>query len=256
MLGNIHCSLDRLSLAHCKGVTSPAITTILVNSPYITYLNLDSCKDISNGTFVVPLPLEHVRYLNLNRTSVVADISYVVHFLARLSSLISLKIDNCGIQGALLAEIVTCWPNLEEIHITASLGVNYVALKTISQSCPRLRVMNLSQCVTDEGLKALAEAKLPLKKLMLSGCIITDAGLFDLIRVLPCLEWLDISACKRISRRVAQELTSYCPRFKHIVYLNCPLLRGIQFPPGVRLSPAPKRVRARNSTRDARAEER
>ncbi|KAK3409766.1 hypothetical protein EUGRSUZ_J01853 [Eucalyptus grandis] len=188
-------NLERLRMGRCKLITDMGVGCIAVGCRKLTLLCLKWCLRVSDlGVGLIAMKCADMRSL---------DLSYLPITEKSLQPVLKLR-------------------NLEELILEGCPGVHDDGLATLKESCPSLKVLNLSNCqnVSYVGLSSLTSEAQCLQQLILSygspvtadlgkslhkfsglqvvrldACMVTCSGMKEMVNWSACLKELSLSKC-------------------------------------------------------------
>ncbi|KAK3409770.1 hypothetical protein EUGRSUZ_J01853 [Eucalyptus grandis] len=186
-------NLERLRMGRCKLITDMGVGCIAVGCRKLTLLCLKWCLRVSDlGVGLIAMKCADMRSL---------DLSYLPITEKSLQPVLKLR-------------------NLEELILEGCPGVHDDGLATLKESCPSLKVLNLSNCqnVSYVGLSSLTSEAQCLQQLILSygspvtadlgkslhkfsglqvvrldACMVTCSGMKEMVNWSACLKELSLS---------------------------------------------------------------
>lgn len=202
MLG---CVTD-INLHDCNKITDTAVDHIMKRAGKITSLNVAGCCNLTDKacSFVVEDPVAYAR---------------------RGMSLISLNLGYClNITDTGVAHLAASLTRLRYVNFAGCVQLTDEGVLTLASTCTRLQEIVLAQCkqLTDKSLCYLADF-LWVEDLDISHCSkISDDGVEIVALEFVGLQRLILSWCSRLTERVLDVLSTYCPHLKTLELYRVP----------------------------------
>ncbi|PAV74822.1 hypothetical protein WR25_11835 isoform A [Diploscapter pachys] len=220
-------NIEHLSLYKCKRVTDASCENLGKHCHKLRHLNLENCSAITDRAMKYigeGCPL--LTYLNISWCDNVQDRG-VQHLLTHCPNLETLILRGCeGLTEQVFAPVVGNMGNLVKLNML-SCFVNDDTVKNISEGCPKLEYLCLSNCsqITDRSLNHLAAGCKNLTVLELSGCVLlSDGGFVQLARACKKLERLDLEDCSLITDTTINSLSVNCSNLCQLSLSHCELI--------------------------------
>ena len=209
-------SILEVDLHGCFQITSPSVTSLLMNLRNLRELRLAHCVEIDDSAFLkIPegAVFESLRILDLTACERIRDaaVERIINAAPRLRNLVLAKCRSIT-DRAVLA-ICKLGKNLHYVHLGHCSNITDAAVTQLIKSCNRIRYIDLACCnlLTDESVQLLAT--LPkLRRIGLVKCQnITDLSILALARSramsdplgVSCLERVHLSYCVNLTMAVS-----------------------------------------------------
>lgn len=249
VLGRYCPLLTSIDLSMAINITDEGIEALTKSLPKLSSINLKMCNQLQNGILAsLVRNCENLKTIHLSNGSGFTDESLISLF-ARFRFLEKVDLNCCTIANRNITNAVvnaisqhcrgiqelelSCWPLTDEV------------VTTLTQSCTKLRVLNLMQCVliTDKSIRAISQncpnltglnimdcmsltdissLKGHIKHLTLRNCQnITDASVIAFSKNCKELENIDITLCSKLTDASIVALCDNCPNLKTIEMQWC-----------------------------------
>lgn len=202
--------LQIIDLTGCRLVTDTGIQAIAQGCPFLKILCARDASRVTGASLVaLGDGCHHLEEIGFSEKSTFTNTDF--HFL--ITQCPKLRTVDCHMHTLCKQLVASGCPNLQYISLHDDV---HCAL--IGGGCHRLEVVEISQVVTDVGLKALARGSPLLTDIRVCGGV-TDEGLSVLAQCCPLLHTIDLSGCSEVTDAGLLAIAQWCPSLKTI-YLN------------------------------------
>lgn len=221
-------SLKSLDISGCSKLTNDSILIVKNYCLFLESLNIERCYNLTNDCLVSCLPrLKFLKELQFGFCNFLDDT--VVDSVAKhLPCLSSIGLKGCSrVSKNSLNNLFICCTNLRKVSL-GSDKVDVEVIRAISQHCPKVEMLDCSNCplIDNDAMVAISRL-IALQALDVSECSrITTVGLAA-INIIIDLRVLVLNNCARISD--AQLLVELCRGWTYLRLLD---LRNLGFDSG------------------------
>lgn len=170
-----HCTnLESLDLSSCTAATCLDIETIASRNTKLTHLSFERFALSEEQLLRVIDKCRNLKYVEFGHSKIS---SLVVKKMAE-NGLPLTHVLLADIDDEQVLELVQAFPNLRQMSFNGS-NITDAAVSAIAAHCPRLRILELTDCIgiTDASVDDLAASNLALTTLDLSGTAVTTRSL-------------------------------------------------------------------------------
>ncbi|XP_076913671.1 F-box/LRR-repeat protein 3-like [Bidens hawaiensis] len=248
-------SLERLSLARCKGVTDIGIGCVAVGCLKLRVLNLKWCLGVADlGVALIGVKCKLIRSLDLSHLLITKK---CMPSLLKLQYLEELALEGCcGINDETFGSLKHRWASLKSLNMSHWENATHVGVSSLTSSTGCLQNLNLAYgplvtpalseslqklsnlqslrldgChVTCSGLKGIGNWCVSLMELSLCKCTgVTDYGLSSIVTKHTELKRLDITCCRKITHAAVSHITKSCGGLVSLKMESCTLVSSEAF---------------------------
>jgi hypothetical protein len=215
------CAVQSLDVSHSMKISDASFAEICAEIPHVLHLNLESTS-IQN---IAPISAHCQELISLNLALCIGITAHSFdEFIAHVpASLRVLNLRSCRTNRDAFVQSLPRLAKLRELHFSGTgAGTehdNHVVCQ-IAQQCTRLKVLDLSGCVTitDEATRAIANHVRGLRRLNLSICVsLRDSTVIEeIVRHNASLTFLSLSGVKCLNDALVTVIAESCPRLEYL----------------------------------------
>ena len=207
--------LTSLDLSHCSQLTDAAFAALTSPPPSsssspsvprdspalavlsrLQHLKLNGCSALTDAAFLSLFPqLPSLTSLDLSSVGGITGQSLVA-VCSHCPQLTAFDLSSCrAASDASVKHVVSSLPSLLSLSLSSCWSLSPLSLQHIGSHCAGLTALDLSGCyaaVTDVSLRFIALGCRMLRRAVLRGCTVTDAGIDILVRGCRRIEVLDL----------------------------------------------------------------
>ena len=251
------CSnLQTLNLKACSNITDASVSEVARQCSNLQTLNLEDCENITDaGLAVLSLCLKLDFFDFCKMHARIAGDQCILALCGREDFQRLVEFDFSGFtltNDGLLAVASVC-PNLQTLNLSGCSNITDAILLEVARRCSNLQSLDLRHCsnITDAGLAVLSlclkldfldfckkHARIAGDQCILALCgredfqrlvefdffrwySITDASLFEVARVCPNLQSLNLAFCDRITDAALSEVARECSNLQSLNLKSC-----------------------------------
>ena len=221
-----HCQqLLSLSLAYSESITDESLTNVGVLCKSLSSLSLKSIPNVSDIGLSRILQNGSLSELHLDAVRLITNktILSLSQNCSQLESLSLLSLSPDLVDDTALCSLFPHAEKLKRLQLEGSHLITTNAILSVSESCKKLRHIELMDCdsVTDDTVKALCKRK-KLKTLKLWSCgNVTDLSLRLLPIKLQRLQALSLSGCPGLSPERLSMMAAVFPQLTELTVSDC-----------------------------------
>lgn len=156
--------LRSVDLSSCKALGDTAIRAIARSCPSLTCVDLSYCTSLTDASLL----------------SLAEGASSRAEEGGEGSSITTLDLTACNFSEAALLRAFSCFPRLEDLHVSLCVQMSDAAVELLGRECGRLRLFDCFGCprLTDAAIDVILRRCDRLRVLHLSECpLLTNASL-------------------------------------------------------------------------------
>ncbi|KAF6147593.1 hypothetical protein GIB67_031584 [Kingdonia uniflora] len=217
LLLHVYTSLKYLDLNESCILTDDSIKQLSRHLHDLTFINLNGCSNLTNSTFsTLVMSCRSLEEIHMERTSLGKE-ELIANSNPRITSL---KLGgNKHLDNKALQKIGCICPKLRLLDISNCVCITDGGLSEIGKSCCEITEIEVSQCL---GVRSLGSSNFPkLEVLRASETAINDEGLSLMKQSCKELFCLDLGSCKRVTEKGVELLCNF-KRLREVSLKWCP----------------------------------
>jgi len=217
--------LREIHLCQMQRARDDCVVTLARECPLLESVSLVGCNITDDSVLALGRGCANLRDLSVKDCVNLTDAAFI--YLSR--SIYSVNMSGCHkvTSATPLALALRC-PDLQKLNLNG-IATADSALLTLSQQCPKLHTLVVSNAASFGGLQLLTDAGLVdfkmlsrLRVLNLQGAnMLTDSGVLTLCKSCPNLERLNIGSCFRLTDGGVSFIVRGMQQLTHLSLFQC-----------------------------------
>ncbi|XP_060073540.1 uncharacterized protein LOC132553322 [Ylistrum balloti] len=226
-------------VVHCDGISDDVIKVLLsFNDIVLKYLSLNNCSRITKGAFSGIDRLTSLVSLSLDNTN--ADDIALDQIARNCPRLQRLSVQGCALVTDVgfahvadhCGELRDLIVNSLEMHSTPGRNITDNGLMSLARGCPRLKCLVINKCpgVGSTGLIEIAEQCRDLEEIQVAECLsVTDASVIAFAKNCLSLRIVNLNSCLQITSEAVNKLVVTCKHLYSLQLETCRFMSKLKF---------------------------